>query len=70
MTELSLRAGEILRIRSGPRLLLVLRPASACTVRVLKRSAGVRFARAVLAWWLRLHRFGAPSLRSMNRRAP
>jgi hypothetical protein len=68
MTELPLRAGETLRIRSGRRLLLVLRPASACRVRVVKRSAGMRFARAVLAWWLRLHRFGAPAMDAYRRR--
>lgn len=68
MTLLSLRAGQTLRVRSGPRLVLDLRPGSACEVRVVRSAAGARIARAMLAWWLRLYRRGAPALDAYRRR--
>jgi hypothetical protein len=59
MTELTLQAGETLRIRTGRRLFLVMRSDSSFELRIMRRSMGVRFMRAVYAWWLRLHRRGA-----------
>jgi hypothetical protein len=58
MTELTLQAGETLRIKTGRRLLLVMRSGSSFEVRIVRRGIGVRFARAVYAWWLRMHRRG------------
>jgi hypothetical protein len=58
MTELTLQAGETLRIKTGRRLLLVMRSGSSFEVRVVKRGIGVRIARALYAWWLRMHRRG------------
>ena len=59
MTELTLQAGETLRIRTGRRLLLVMRSESSFEVRIVKRGIGVRIARALYAGWLRMHRSGA-----------
>jgi hypothetical protein len=67
MSELSLRAGDALRIRSGGRL-IVLRSTSICRVRVVKRGAAVRLARRALAWWLRLYRLGGPAFNAYRRR--
>ena len=47
MTELTLQAGETLRIRTGRRLLLVMRSESSFEVRIVKRGIGVRIARAL-----------------------
>jgi uncharacterized protein YjiS (DUF1127 family) len=63
MTELSLQPGETLRIRTGRRLLVVMRSESSCEIRVVKRGMGVRIARALLASWLRMHRLGAAAVR-------
>jgi Domain of unknown function (DUF1127) len=59
MTEISLQAGERLRIRTGRRLFLVMRTESSFEVRILRRGMGVRLMRSVYARWLRLHRSGA-----------
>lgn len=59
MTEISLQAGETLRIRTGRRLFLVMRADSSFEVRVVGRGIGVRLMRAAYAWWLRMHRRGA-----------
>ena len=59
MTELTLQAGETVRIRTGRRLFLVMRSESSFEVRVVRRGIGVRLMRAAYAWWLRMHRTGA-----------
>jgi hypothetical protein len=59
MTEISLQAGEILRIRTGRRLFLVMRSEESFEVRIVRQGIGVRFMRAVYAWWLSMHRRGA-----------
>ena len=58
MSARELRAGETLRIRSAGKL-LVLRAGTVWEVRIVKRNLGIRITRSVLAWWLRLHRYGA-----------
>jgi hypothetical protein len=63
MTELTLQSGETLRIRSGRRLFLVMRSDASFEVRIVRRGMGVRLMRAVYAWWLRMHRRGAPVAR-------
>lgn len=59
MTVISLQAGETLHIRTGRRLFVVMRSESSFEVRIVRRRIGVRFARALYAWWLRMHRSGA-----------
>jgi hypothetical protein len=59
MTELTLQAGETLRIRTGRRLFLVMRSESSFEVRIVRRGIGVRLMRGAYAWWLRMHRRGA-----------
>jgi hypothetical protein len=56
MTVISLQAGETLHIRTGHRLFVVMRSESSFEVRIVRRSIVVRFARALYAWWLRMHR--------------
>ena len=58
MSARKLRAGETLRIRSGGKL-LVLRAGAAWEVRIVKRNLAIRIKRSLLAWWLRMHRYGA-----------
>lgn len=59
MTEISLRESERLLIRTGRRTFLVMRSDSSFEVRIVRRGMGVRLARALYAWWLRMHRRGA-----------
>jgi Domain of unknown function (DUF1127) len=59
MTELTLQAGEMLRIRTGRRLFLVVRSGSSFEVRIVRRTFGARIMRTLYAWWLRMHRSGA-----------
>jgi hypothetical protein len=63
MTEILLQAGEAVRIRTGRRLFVVMRSKSSFEVRIVRRSIGVRFARALYACWLRMHRSGARGAR-------
>jgi hypothetical protein len=67
MTELTLQAGETVRIRTGRRLFLVMRSDSSFEVRIVRRSMGVRLMRAVYAGWLRMHRTGARVARRFMR---
>lgn len=64
MSARKLRAGETLRIRSGGKL-LVLRAGT--EVRIVKRDLGIRIKRSLLAWWLRMHRYGAAPARRFVR---
>lgn len=66
MSARKLRAGETLRIRSGGKL-LVLRAGTAWEVRIVKRNLGIRIKRSLLAWWLRMHRYGAAPARRFVR---
>jgi hypothetical protein len=59
MSELTLQAGETLRIRTGRRLLIVMRSGSSFEVRIVRRGMGLRLMRAAYAGWLRMHRRGA-----------
>jgi hypothetical protein len=59
MTELTLQAGETLRIRTGRRLFLVVRSGSSFEVRIVRRTFGARIMRTLYAGWLRMHRRGA-----------
>jgi hypothetical protein len=69
MTEISLQAGEFLRIRTGRRLFLVMRSEESFEVRIVRHGIGVRLMRGVCAWWLRMHRRGARvARRSMRAR--
>jgi len=58
MSARKLRAGETLRIRSGGKL-LVLHAGTAWEVRIVKRNLTIRIKRSLLAWWLRMQRYGA-----------
>jgi hypothetical protein len=68
MTARKLQPGETLRIRSGGRLLVV-RASTAWEVRIVKRNLGIRIKRALIASWLRMHRFGAATVRRLVRAA-
>lgn len=61
-----LQPGESVRIRTRG-LILELRPGASCEIRIVRRSPGTRFARAVLAWWQRMHRRGTAAARSYLR---
>ena len=66
MTEISLQAGERLRIRTGRRLFLVMRTESSFEVRILRRGMGVRLT--VIVRFGRERRSWTPGLRDGERR--